>query len=420
MPLALRTMLILIDDLDRCQPETVVKILEAINFLTSAGRCYIVIGMARELVEPAVGLAFRDIADEISHLRSSDSAGELAADNKPNGVAKRREFAREYLEKLINLEIPVPTVEASQALALLGGQVIGQGDEEAAKNHLEAEQQLAREQTRQRWATWMRRGVLLSIVAGLSFWLGWQQPADKSSVAQGGPITLNETGTPGSAEKPVNPPTEKTPVPIPPPEQKAPSKTATLIPGATSEPPIWFIALTGLLLLFAGFLLLARHLAPGDKPLPSVEEDTPGFKLALGIWNPVIASHLLTPRRLRRFMNRIRYMAVRLNVMEETPGFSQNLTEQDIVTLSTLHLVHPDCLELVKGKTREEFLTAFALKTDWRKTEELKAPSKTDHAAVIEALRRFEKLEAAQEIQWAFDNQKIELLRQLLEGIRVH
>ena len=44
------TLLILIDDLDRCRPEQVVATLEAINFLVSAGPCFVVIGIAPEQV----------------------------------------------------------------------------------------------------------------------------------------------------------------------------------------------------------------------------------------------------------------------------------------------------------------------------------------------------------------------------------
>ena len=48
-----KRMLIFIDDLDRCQPEKVSQILEAVNFLTSSGNCYIVLGMDRDYVEAA-------------------------------------------------------------------------------------------------------------------------------------------------------------------------------------------------------------------------------------------------------------------------------------------------------------------------------------------------------------------------------
>src|SRR5262249_10878595 len=59
------TMLILIDDLDRCRPEKVLEVLEAINFLVASGECYVVMGMALERVERCVGLGFKDVAEEL-------------------------------------------------------------------------------------------------------------------------------------------------------------------------------------------------------------------------------------------------------------------------------------------------------------------------------------------------------------------
>jgi hypothetical protein len=42
--LALRRMVILVDDLDRCRPQYVLDTLEAINFLVSSGECFVVMG----------------------------------------------------------------------------------------------------------------------------------------------------------------------------------------------------------------------------------------------------------------------------------------------------------------------------------------------------------------------------------------
>jgi hypothetical protein len=48
------TMVTFIDDLDRCSPAAVLASLEAVNFLATAGRCFVVIGMAEERVLPCV------------------------------------------------------------------------------------------------------------------------------------------------------------------------------------------------------------------------------------------------------------------------------------------------------------------------------------------------------------------------------
>lgn len=114
-----RTMLILIDDLDRCKPERVLEVLEAINFLVSPGDCFVVLGMARERVVRCVGLGFKDVAEALL----DPSPEEAAAGTKRRDKAreKQREFAQQYLEKLINIEIPVPTPTSEQSRQLLRG-----------------------------------------------------------------------------------------------------------------------------------------------------------------------------------------------------------------------------------------------------------------------------------------------------------
>ena len=101
-----RTLTIVIDDLDRCRPEQVVETLEAVNFLVTAGPCYVILGIAPEQVMRCVGLGFKDIAAEMA------AANVHTADE---GRAWRREFAKNYLEKLINVEVPVPTLTSEDA-----------------------------------------------------------------------------------------------------------------------------------------------------------------------------------------------------------------------------------------------------------------------------------------------------------------
>ncbi len=107
-----RSMLIFIDDLDRCRPDQVVETLEAVNFLTTSGECFVVIGMARDYVESCVGRAFKDVAEEM--IDEVETTGGLDVAKQ-----KRIEFARQYLDKLINIEVPVPAASQSQLLALL-------------------------------------------------------------------------------------------------------------------------------------------------------------------------------------------------------------------------------------------------------------------------------------------------------------
>ena len=54
-------MVILIDDLDRCRPENVLEMLEAVNFLTTAGPCFVILAIDEEKVTSAVAAGFREL-----------------------------------------------------------------------------------------------------------------------------------------------------------------------------------------------------------------------------------------------------------------------------------------------------------------------------------------------------------------------
>ena len=115
-----RRIVIIIDDLDRCRPEQVVQILEALNFLTSRGDCFVLLGIDESQVEHAVGLYYREIAEETKREsaygeydggeiknRDASVSGKIGSDE----YAARRLYARNYLKKLINLRVPVPVVD---------------------------------------------------------------------------------------------------------------------------------------------------------------------------------------------------------------------------------------------------------------------------------------------------------------------
>lgn len=93
--LSLGRMVIFIDDLDRCSKENVVDILEAINFLSVSGDCYIVLGMDETWVKICVTQQFTEIA-------------------KNNA-----DFAEQYLEKMINIKVPVPVLNHQHSKELL-------------------------------------------------------------------------------------------------------------------------------------------------------------------------------------------------------------------------------------------------------------------------------------------------------------
>ena len=115
-----RRIVIIIDDLDRCRPEQVVQILEALNFLTSRGDCFVLLGIDESQVEHAVGLYYREIAEETKRESAYGEYGGGEIKNRDASVSgkigsdeytARRLYARNYLKKLINLRVPVPVVD---------------------------------------------------------------------------------------------------------------------------------------------------------------------------------------------------------------------------------------------------------------------------------------------------------------------
>ena len=109
--------LIFIDDLDRCRPDQVVEILEAVNFLVNAAPCYIIMGIAPAQVIRSIGLEFRDIAYDMASIdsRCSDALANVTPDSERQS---RWAYARNYLGKIVNIEVPVPTLTDAQAEAL--------------------------------------------------------------------------------------------------------------------------------------------------------------------------------------------------------------------------------------------------------------------------------------------------------------
>jgi photosystem II stability/assembly factor-like uncharacterized protein len=96
---------IVVDDLDRCRPETLLELLEAINFLTSSGRCFVVMGLDRQLVRRYLAQTFTAVAREMT--------GEVNGEGTEHRKVRRR-LAQRYLEKLIQVEVRIPEPTADQ------------------------------------------------------------------------------------------------------------------------------------------------------------------------------------------------------------------------------------------------------------------------------------------------------------------
>ncbi len=101
-----RTLTILIDDLDRCQPAQIAQVLESMNYLAASGGCFMVLAIAKEQVLAGIGLANKEIATELRPDLDERTA--------------RDAYARDFLRKLIQIEVPVPRFNAAAVERLLG------------------------------------------------------------------------------------------------------------------------------------------------------------------------------------------------------------------------------------------------------------------------------------------------------------
>jgi hypothetical protein len=286
-----RTMLILIDDLDRCRPESVVETLEAINFLVTSGECFVVIGMARERVERCVGLAFKDLAEE-----ASNTSDEKAASAPKQG---RIDFARQYLEKLINIEVPVPIATSEQSRELFAPEA------HDSKPLRWWEKPFARKLARA-----ASRALLIGLLLGglyLSAGLFFPRPdspsgpvdhSTKSPITTAAPADLSAAPVVTDAEGPARVD-----------ENLPPATLSPAKPGGSSRSVFWFMVA-----LFVAIALGQMFARP-----PVSLDDSDKFTSALRIWHPLIAKRRNTPRSLKRFLNRLRYLAMRQGVAEPEP-----------------------------------------------------------------------------------------------------
>jgi hypothetical protein len=358
-------MLILIDDLDRCRPEKVRETLEAVNFLVSSGECFLVLGMAREIVEHCVGLSFARVVDsmgwdaigladeEIEQViqetkRAAEKARKLnllfTAPDSPAGrgssdvlsveaAAKRRAFARLYMDKLVQIEVAVPEPTPAQRRLLF------QTDQERVSQSA-AERHVARALRTyaglSRWLTPVAQAVVIGLsvaVAGLSaghYLKPWalqilpQQAASPSHTAVSTPTPV-PTATPGERPTPTpqksnaasTPTPTPTPAPAPTPQQLPsyqPGNTATHL-GIIVFWPLVFAVILGLGALGSSL----RQVAPRKVT------DTQVFVNALKIWQRLVMTSGArnTPRTARRFQNRVRYLAMRQRALSEGPAQSR-------------------------------------------------------------------------------------------------
>ena len=346
--LAPRRIVLVIDDLDRCQPEHVVEILEAVNFLVSSGKLYIILGMDMAWVEMCIAQAYKEIAEAVSFDESEPSSGQdRSTDPAPSyanlasGPAtlnddtrsdKTEIFARKYLQKLVNIDVPVPEPDIDQGTMLTSDQPLNSEKIDKIKKEM-AEQK--RRKRQRHWlfvACWICFGVAVSMGTSwlVSGWYGWKDQVVSDA------LTTKETSKDlQDKKKLVGEVVPKSQTNVNPPVSSggatSVSKPGQLLPGnKLAQYELWISGMSFILLGI--FLFLARrHRDSLDDDLTS--GDTHEFNAAMNVWGAYVLARDLTPRSVKRFVNRVRYLAMRRRFDEN----SASVSEENLIAAAAIH-----------------------------------------------------------------------------------
>ena len=228
-------------------------------------------------------------------------------------MAKIDADARHYLEKLINIEVLVPTLTKDQAFDILGGQEDSRGDMDqeppAWVNRLR--QAVHKGYDIARFGVF---GVILALVcvAAVSTIADWTIPLDRKmgKIAATNRQSPTEVASSPVATEPVDAPPVQQQAARPPPSGFRVPDFEPVAADELREPWRWLwwgptlLAVAIVILWGAGAALQSRA---------RQVRDSPAFKAALGIVHPLVFAAHGTPRAIKRFQNRMRYLAVRLN-----------------------------------------------------------------------------------------------------------
>lgn len=394
-----RRLVLIIDDLDRCQPKFVPEVLEAVNFLTSSGECFVLLGISPKPVLAALGLSFREMAEELARGHKETRTEEEARpvqrreqDEEKDAYQARTAFAERYMEKLINLRIEVPQFDLSALNQWM--------------SRAESRGMLSR-----RPATGMRKtvgSVAVAMTLALALVIGLERsstspkvelpPAvegainNKSGVTLSSPneqfvgdfersdstgiVALRSGGTSSDTDSfPRGRTTNKHGF------GEAREDSATMRAGPEGDSiGFWrWVALVGAVAAIAlivsltspRFWIALRRL-PVD---PHVLEDSQSFRSAFAQWAPLVLEHGGSPRAVKRFANRMRYLAAGLEAWE---------VESSIHPLMLLGAL--DEVGIIAAEDREA-LSAAAL------SERVRLTRLTSVAAFDEAVLRASKLD---------------------------
>ncbi|MGH6894831.1 MAG: P-loop NTPase fold protein [Dongiaceae bacterium] len=326
-------LVIFIDDLDRCRPENVVDVLEAVNFVVSEADCYVVIGMDRLYV-------LRGIRQQFEKFISMETAERKSGISLEEDKGRPADFAEHYLEKLINVFVAVPKM-GDAARQKLMAQMTGEPGHapESARPKLN-------------WANWLRRAaavfVIASVVLTPTLVLIGRIPTEINEAAKiqkpaegpkkGQTTTLGEAKTEQPSAANTAPTDqaggEPAPIPIDPTVADATVERSQEVPSVDVAGLIGFGVIAAAV---AATIILAAIRALAVPP-DLLVRDSSAFRSEMSKAEKRLANYLTTPRRAKRFVNRLRLFA---SVLKSTDDRARTLDSAELdratVTAGALH-----------------------------------------------------------------------------------
>ncbi len=296
----IRQLVVFVDDIDRCDPVVVPEVLELINFLMSSGSCFVILGAEKSWVRAAVANAYKDLA---ATIKQHDGG---VAD------ATHKEFAHRYLEKLLNLEVPVTASGDNVVKAMLVPNAAGDMPERSAGNLLRG--------LRRTWPLLLSLSLVLGAVqlgriAGHRLHADDHDDHELELALQNAALQATALLTPPSAAKPrpqclSSDQKCKDDLAAIQQQQKARLEEAkkTAVPSLTAAPAVPLFPLR----LFLPVALLALLLGGvASLRVPRfVRSDSANFQRALEIWADWLSERHQSPRSFKRFVNRVRFLAM--------------------------------------------------------------------------------------------------------------
>ncbi len=283
-------LVIFIDDLDRCRPENVAAVLEAVNFVVSSADCYVVLGMDRAYVLRAIRQEFEKFI-----AMEREERVDPGLDSPEDDKGRPRDFAEHYLEKLVNLIVSVPKMTPEARSRLLESLA-------SRPQHLEDPA------PRFDWQAWLLRSTavaaVLAALLGPALYVASFSPPVEQLPVQAEQGATNAVVVQGGGAAPPQGEVRT----VTPDVTESVAATARENLRASGASPI-LLGLFGLLAL-AGIVWAAIRAV--SVPPNLLVRDSKAFKSTLRVVEPGLAAFLTTPRRAKRFVNRLRLFGAML------------------------------------------------------------------------------------------------------------